>query len=287
MIQSEEARHWFQNRSLLIATKHQKEKVIAPLMQDSLGVKSIVAEKFDTDVLGTFSGEIEREHDPLTTLRMKCQMAMELYQGDLCIASEGSFGAHPTLLFIPANDELVMLLDQKNGLEIVERELSVNTNFNGASIQSTQELVDFANTSLFPSHALILRNQQDSQELIYKGITEWPVLLQVFEQIREAYGTAYVETDMRAMYNPTRMEVIKKATQKLLQKVNSLCPACQTPGFGVTEAKAGLPCSWCKSPTRSTLSYVYTCSKCQYTSEKRYPHDRQAEDPTYCDHCNP
>lgn len=287
MAEIKQARYFFGDRPLLIASKHQKERVIAPLMAENLGVKPIVAEQFDTDLLGTFSGEIERVHDPLTTLRLKCELAMEQYSCDLAIASEGSFGAHPSLLFIPADDEMLLLLDRKNGFEIIEREVSIHTNFSGASVQTEEELLTFADSALFPSHALILRDQKDSNQHLYKGITEWQRLLQLFTKLKQTCGAAYVETDMRAMYNPSRMEVIEKLTQKLLLKVNSLCPACDTPGFGVSEVKAGLPCSWCKTPTRSTLSHVYRCSKCQYAEEKRFPHAKVTEDPTYCDYCNP
>jgi hypothetical protein len=47
--------------------------------------------------------------------------------------------------------------------------------------------------------------------------------------------TTYVETDMRAMYNPSRMTVIQNATKKLVEKINSCCPNCNIPGFGITD----------------------------------------------------
>jgi hypothetical protein len=49
----------FKDCTLVIATMHGKEKVIAPLLVKALGVKIIVPENFDTDLYGTFSGEIE------------------------------------------------------------------------------------------------------------------------------------------------------------------------------------------------------------------------------------
>jgi hypothetical protein len=49
--------------------------------------------------------------------------------------------------------------------------------------------------------------------------------------------TTFVETDMRAMYNPSRMTVIQNATKK--EKINSCCPHCNIPGFGITDAKRG------------------------------------------------
>ena len=73
----------FENRRLLIATKHEKEKVLAPLLEAALGVRCFVAENYDTDRLGTFTGEIERTGDPISTARVKCLQAMELHQCDL------------------------------------------------------------------------------------------------------------------------------------------------------------------------------------------------------------
>lgn len=68
----------FKGRNLLIATKHEKEKVIAPILEKELGVKCVVATNLDTDALGAFTGEVERKDDPVTTARNKCIMAMEL-----------------------------------------------------------------------------------------------------------------------------------------------------------------------------------------------------------------
>lgn len=277
----------FNNRNLVIATKHEKEIVIAPLLENELGVQCLVAKNFDTDVLGTFTGEVERKDDPITTARNKCLMAMELNNSDLAIASEGSFGIHPSIFFAPADDEILLFLDRKNDLEIIARELSTDTNFNGEEIKTEKQLVDFARKVKFPSHALIIRKAKNDFTEIVKGIADWETLNKTFHQFLEKYGTAFFETDMRAMYNPTRMKVIEKATKKLVDKINSCCPQCNTPGFGITDGKQGLPCSYCGNETRSTLSYIYTCQKCSYTKKDMYPNKKTEEDPMYCDRCNP
>ena len=90
----------FQNRKLVIATKHQKEIVIAPILEKELGVICFINEDFDTDTLGTFTGEIERKLDPISTVREKCIKAMDLSNCDMGVASEGSFGPHPSLFFV-------------------------------------------------------------------------------------------------------------------------------------------------------------------------------------------
>ncbi|WP_264521550.1 DUF6671 family protein [Flavobacterium sp. N1994] len=277
----------FLNRKLLIATKHHKEQVIAPLFEKELGVSCFVTDKFDTDALGTFSGEVPRKDDALTTLRNKCLLAMGKNHADLVIASEGSFGAHPSVFFAAADEELMMLMDTKNDLEIVVREISMDTNFSAATITNEPDLLEFAKRVNFPSHGLILKPAEEDYSQVEKGITNLADLKRHFQDFKEAYGSAYVETDMRAHCNPTRMKVIEKTAQKLLQALLSKCPDCATPGFTVSKALPGLPCSWCNTPTASTLSFLYTCKKCNYSHEVLYPHQKTKEDPTYCDLCNP
>jgi hypothetical protein len=277
----------FKGRNLIIATKHGKEKVITPVLEKELGVKCFVDSGLDTDQLGTFTGEVERKEDPVTTARNKCFMAMELTNCDLAIASEGSFGSHPNIYFVPADDEILMFIDKKNGLEIIAREISSQTNFNGLEIQTEENLLQFAARSNFPSHGLILRKSKNEFGVIVKGITNTEQLIKVFYSLIEKFGTAYIETDMRAMYNPSRMKVIESAVKKISKKIKALCPVCNMPGFGITDAKEGLPCELCNFPTRSTISYIYSCQKCNYKKEEKYPKGKQTENPMYCDICNP
>ncbi len=277
----------FERRRLIIATKHQKEQVIAPLLENTLGVSCFIDESFDTDTLGTFSGEIEREQDPVSTARMKCLKAMELNNCDLGVASEGSFGIHPSIFFASADDEFLIFIDKKNDLEIIVRELSTETNFNGKKIKTEKDLMDFAELVKFPSHGLILKPSKAETKDIVKGITSFTVLKEAFNTLLEKHHSAFAETDMRAMYNPSRMIVIETATKKLVKKIQSFCPECNTPGYGITDIKKGLPCDLCESPTQSTLSLIYICQKCQFTTEKLYPNEKQTEDPKYCDFCNP
>ena len=277
----------FKGRNLLIATKHEKEKVIAPILEKELGVKCFVTSDFDTDELGTFTGEVERKDDPITSARNKCLMSMELSNCDLAIGSEGSFGPHPTIYFVPADDEFLLFIDKKNNIEVIVRELSTDTNFNGAEIKTEKELKEFATKANFPSHGLILRKSKDDYSEIVKGITNYEQLNNTFNHLIKNNGIAYVETDMRAMYNPSRMKVIERATKKLTHKINTLCPNCDYPGFGITDIQKGLPCKLCNFPTRSTLKYIYTCMKCNYEKEEKYPNGKLTEDPMNCDICNP
>lgn len=277
----------FSGRDLVIATKHQKEKVIAPILEKDLGVRCLIPADLDTDQLGTFSGEVDRIDDPITAARKKCQLAMEQTHATLAIASEGSFGPHPSLFFVSADEEFLLFMDRENDLEIIVREISTETNFNRKAISSKEELESFARQADFPTHGLIIRSDPDQCHDLVKGIQDHAVLMNEFEQRISRNQTVYVETDMRAFCNPTRMKVIEKAAFKLIEKIKSVCPSCATPGFGITDHREGLPCSWCGSPTRSTLLYIYRCAKCSFVKEELYPKGKKEEDPMFCDHCNP
>ncbi len=278
---------FFVNRSLVIASMHEKERVIAPLIESAFGISCEVVQGVNTDLLGTFSGEINRTLDPISAARAKCLMAMEQSGLDLALSSEGSFGAHPEIFFAKANEEIVMLLDAKNGFEVVGRILSTETNFDGREVREWRELVTFAESVHFPSHGLILRDQRDSKKEIIKGIRDWKTLESTFESLMSDYGIAWVETDMRAMHNPTRMQVIQNATLNLIQNIKSLCPACATPGFVVRKTVTGLPCSICSNPTRSVIYLHYSCTKCDFSESRPRIDGKSAEDPMYCDFCNP
>lgn len=278
---------FFKGRKAVIATKHQKDKVIVPLVKNDLGLNCIVPPNLDTDKLGTFSGEVERIGDPLTVLRNKCLMAIETTGINLAIASEGSFGPHPEIFFAHAGDELIMLYDRENNIEIVERELNLDTNFNGAVVETEKQLIDFADKVGFPSHGIILKMAKEDYSLIIKDCHTYEDLISCYNQIRKESNQAYAETDMRAHNNPTRMNNIKKVTKKLVAKAKKVCSSCGTPGFGVVEAVKGLPCMSCGFPTKSTLKHICRCMKCGYQSEIMFPYEKQAEEPQFCDFCNP
>ncbi len=277
----------FKERKIVIATMHQKEQVIQPILESNLGCTCLLAENLNTDLFGTFSGEIERFDDPISTARKKCELAMELTNTNIAIASEGSFGTHPSYFFASADDEFIMLKDIRNDLEIIVRELTLDTNFNAGYINTIDELEVFAEKVKFPAHGIIIRKSESDTSKVIKGITTWKKLYAGFNRYKNMYGTVYVETDMRAMYNPTRMEVIRQLTLKLVDKINSKCPICSTPGFSITDVNEGLLCSYCQFPTRSIKSHIYSCAKCHYTEEKNFPNNKKTEDPMYCDICNP
>ncbi|MBU3646369.1 MAG: hypothetical protein FGM49_06150, partial [Candidatus Nanopelagicaceae bacterium] len=66
--------HPYRGTTAAIATKHLKEQIIAPIFVE-LGVSLEVA-AVDTDLLGTFTGEIEREGTPKEVAIRKARLGM-------------------------------------------------------------------------------------------------------------------------------------------------------------------------------------------------------------------
>lgn len=177
-------------------------------------------------------------------------------------------------------------MDAKNDLKIVVIVFILETNFNGFNIANEIELLEFANRAKFPSHELLIKPFENNYSKVVKGILKWDALKMNFEEFKKEFGSVYIETDIRANFNLSRMKVIAYATKKLLDAVLSKCPKCEVSGFVVTDVLAGLRCSWCNCATQSTLSFVYICKKCEFTEEVFYPHEKTKEDPAYCGYRN-
>ena len=278
---------YFEGRKAVLATMHKKENVISPLFKLALGVEVIVPSSMNTDSFGTFSGDIKRKGTSDEVLLQKCELGLHQCGLDLGIASEGSFGPHPLMPFVPCNEELVILIDKKNNWTFKGRSLSFETNFNSAVIHTKKDLEDFAERAKFPSHGLIIKNSSDDVTAIKKGITDWQTLFDSYLEMKSGRHAVYAETDMRAHLNPTRMKNIHVATQNLLDTINSLCPVCSSPGFVVRSTDTGLPCSNCGLPTPSTYAFHYACQACHHKTTHLFPHGKQTEDPLYCPYCNP
>jgi hypothetical protein len=178
-------------------------------------------------------------------------------------------------------------VDKKNGLEVVGRHLTTETNFSGCSISSVDEALNFAKNVGFPSHGLIIRADGSAGSVVAKGIVDENTLINLAKEILSQGNHVWMETDMRALFNPTRMEAIKQATLHLIEKMKSCCPTCRMPGFWITDYKKGLPCSWCHFPTESTLAVIWNCLHCNHSEEVMFPHEKREEDPMFCGVCNP
>ncbi|MBS9391016.1 MAG: hypothetical protein HEQ33_19830 [Dolichospermum sp. WA123] len=280
----------YNNRVAILATMHNKEKVISPLLKEHLGINLIVPQGLNTDIFGTFTREIKRPYSQIITARLKAKKALEMDDEKIAIASEGSFTPHPLVPYIYANREIIIFLDQENDLEIIGEVFSIETNFNHQTISSLEEAEEFGNKVGFTEHGLVISfdNQNTGKTESIKGITSPENLINSVEiAIKNTNGKFNIETDMRAMYNPTRMKNIALATQDLINKINSLCPQCHTPGFMINQKIPGLPCELCHQPTSLIKAVIFQCQKCNFTQQQLFPNNQEFADPSLCEYCNP
>lgn len=275
----------------VIATMHGKERVLAPLLLDGLSLTCRTADGLDTDKFGTFTRERARPGTALDAARAKAAAALALVpEARIAIASEGSFAPHPQIPFAPLGRELVLLLDRETGLEVAGHDTTLDVRYAHVIARSLEDAQGFAARVGFPDHALIVMGcageEPSPQAMLAKGIDQPEALAEAVAQAIAASGAAFIETDMRAHHNPTRMAAIARAGADLVSRYLSRCPACAQPGFAVTERIAGLPCGWCGTPTTLTLREVLTCTACAHC-EERAAGDQIAADPAHCPHCNP
>jgi hypothetical protein len=279
------------NRTAVLATMHRKERVMSPILERELGVEIAVSADFDTDKFGTFTREVKRLGTQIEAARLKAEKALEIARETLAFASEGTFGPHPAIPYLPANREIVILLDKLNNLEIVGESLSAETNYSHQLVSSLEEARDFSQKVGFPTHGVVVMvgDAATGKGEIVKGIsTEKQLFDAVSEGLnKSSTGTVHIETDMRAMYNPTRMKNIENATLELVKKFKHFCPECSWPGFEIAERKIGLPCELCYFPTQLVRSAIYKCKNCGYTQEEVFPDGRETADPSLCQYCNP
>ena len=278
----------WKKRTGVLATMHNKERVISPLLGKELGVAVTVPPNFNTDRFGTFTRDIKRAGNQLEAARKKAQAAMKLTGVDLGFSSEGSFGSHPSVPFVQSNLEIVVLFDAKNDLEIVGHYRTSNIRVRGQEVHTPEEAVKLACSWGFPEQGVILRQSEKSNRHIYKELVTVEDLRSMTEMLLSKWyiKTVFIETDMRAHRCPTRMDSIRQATIDLIKNCQSLCPKCSTPGFVITDVVKGLPCTGCGLATDLVKETVHSCKKCSYVENKPLENKTMAET-RECQWCNP
>jgi hypothetical protein len=226
----------------------------------------------------------------LDAARAKALAAIEATGLELGLGSEGSFGPHPSLPFIPAGTEILLCQDRKRGFEIHEMLVTDRTNYQSCNCTPGQDIRNFLAGARFPTHAVVVSPRAPAGAArIVKGITCPIRLAKAIEQAASASrdGHALVVTDMRAHLNPTRMVSIRTLATRLARRLATPCPGCAAPGFGIADVVRGLPCGWCGEPTRLVIAELFRCATCGFENQRAVEPGRQTADPGQCQYCNP
>jgi hypothetical protein len=276
----------YRDQQVALLTQHGKEGVIVPVLAKLLGCRVGKVEGFDTDLLGTFTRDIAREGSQLDAARKKARIGMELSGLSIGIASEGSFGTDPFTGILPWNRELLIWIDDRLGIEIIATSAG-KTNCSHRLVVSWEEAEDFARSAGFPEHHLVVRLADENHPELRKGLADWASLkdavcwaLDFAPNLR-----AFVETDMRAFANPTRLENIRLAAEDLARRLISQCPACSAPGFALAGQVQGLPCEDCGIPTNEVKADIHCCVRCEH--QMLVERERKYASARYCYYCNP
>lgn len=277
----------YQRQALSLLTRHGKERVIGPALAARCGCEVVHTDAFDTDRLGTFTRDIQREGTQREAAVRKARLGMTLTGLRIGLASEGAFAPDPYTGLLSWNYELVVLVDDERGLELAGF-FSGQSQSDSGHAASWAEVLQFAHNAHFPEHHLVIRPDSAEHAQVRKGLDSFESLKLAFNWAMSlsSTGKVFLENDLRAHTNPSRMANIEKAALDLAEQMNSPCPACTSPGFWIRDLRRGLACSACGAPTREPIAQVWTCPKCDTRRETALSVAAFA-DPGRCDVCNP
>jgi DNA-directed RNA polymerase subunit RPC12/RpoP len=269
----------------VLPTLHEKDSVIAPIFQTELGIQVQVAD-IDTDQFGTFAGEIPRTFSQLDAAIAKARAAIASTGVPLAIASEGTIGPNPLIPIASSDLETMVFVDSEQDLVIHETYRSEEITSARRVLRPGDSLDDFLSRADFPAHALIVRTEQTLATTPVKGIRNRAVLVQAIQDLSGDSGSVIVESDLRASFSPSRMRNIAACARLLARRMASICPKCNTAGWGSISPVFGLPCADCGSNVDSAVrSDQYGCGKCEH--RQFFARAATVAEARFCDSCNP
>ena len=271
-----------------LGTMHGKAAAIAPPLT-RLGITLVVPEGLDTDRFGTFTGETPRAGTMEEAARAKARAAIAVTGLSVGIASEGAYGPHPAIPFIPYGRELILWRNEMTGQEIVEWLGDNGPTYDHAEADQIGKLEGFLASIDFPRTALIVAPAGLRDRPVAKGVADHVALAQAIAAAAAASpeGLAFVQTDMRAHMNPRRMAMIGQLAARLAARLAQTCPACHAPGWGLLRVETGLPCTWCDGPTLLVKADVHGCTLCRHEVVQPRVNGPSVADPGQCPACNP
>ena len=280
----------YAGREICLTTRHGKERALARPFSLGLGA-SLAVSPSNTDLLGTFSGEVQRLDDARSTCRRKALMGLEHSGLRLGLASEASFGPHPAVPMLAVGQELLLFVDLDRGLQVLEQRLDWRTNYAQKLLEPDEDPSAWLKQVGFPSHAVIARPADASAGRWgwHQDLSSTISLTAALEACRRAdsRGQVWLEADMRAHRNPTRMRSIRRVGVALARRLGTVCPSCTAPGWGVLDIRPGLPCRLCGTATELTAAEIWGCVACGHQTERPRRDGLLAADPGLCPWCNP
>ena len=280
--------HPYSGRIAVLSTKHGKLPLIGPPLERAVGVR-VEAVVVDTDSLGTFTGDVARVGSPLDTAIAKARLGMRSACQGLGIASEGSIAPDPAMPFVVADRELVVFVDDDQGVVVWESHSSCDIVTARTIARPGDDLDPFLVRADFPAHRLIVRPNSGPMSPIVKGIANVGELTVAVAECAAVAddGQACIESDLRAHACPSRRAVIAAAAGRLAARLAARCPLCGAPGWGRVGVIRGLPCAWCGTEVARPRAEIDGCVACDYRATRPIVSTDARADPGECQVCNP
>jgi len=272
----------FAGATLALLTRHQKLPLVASALAP-LGFNLQLTEAFDTDQLGTFSGEIARTQTPLQAALHKAKLAAELTGARYGLGSEGSFGGGPLPGLLNWDQELLVWFDTQTGQQVVA-EASGAVSIRAQPFTTLASLHDIL-TQAPSGQAWMLQLDTTAKQPMYKGLqSQADIEAALTGSGWQSGQSVTLLPDLRAMHCPERQQYIRQAAMQLAAQLQQRCPACGAADFSVKSQQRGLPCASCLTATTAVLWRVQRCDCCGHQLNLR---TEQLADPACCPQCNP
>lgn len=214
---------------VLIATMHGKEAILGPLLA-KLGFKVLLPVGYDTDALGTFSGDIRRHGTAFDAVLEKAKRACLATGVPRAVASEGSYRPSQELFPGARNVELLSFVDLETDYSCIEHLSNTATLFAKGRVRpdlDAPETRALLAEMRWPGIKALVVPEDPAlgtwPEDVFKGIGDRDELLQALQACaaKTKDGLAHMETDLRAHMNPTRMESIASVAKLLAARLYS------------------------------------------------------------------
>ena len=277
---------YFGGRALL-TSKHRKLALFQRPFLEELNL-TIDELPLDTDLLGTFSGEVERTAPPRETAIRKAELGLDATGLVLGIASEGSIGADPVVPWLQCDYELAVFIDRERDLVISESYRSDEIIAATITARPGDDLSSFILKADFPHHGLIVRTPSMEAPTARKGIHDNSALREAIEELAALSPTRQVviESDFRAMHSPSRARNISAVATRLASRIAAQCPECTSPGWGVVDYLKGVECRECGDENPDAMkAEILGCYGCTYRAPGKILHEFL--EPAQCNFCNP
>lgn len=275
----------YRNTKILCCSKHHKHKAFVEPFREQLNSEVHDNCDFDTDTLGTFTGDVPRLLTPKETVVKKAYAGLSSSHYDYAIATEATFTPHSSIPMLTIHHEIAVFVDVKRKAEYFVQRSSTETNFNKQEAATEDEVKQFWDTIGPPGHGIIV-SPPGLPHYFVKDIKTLDDAISEYNNIKNNFNVEKVllQTDMRAMQNPMRMAVIQELAHEMAERLRTKCPQCQHYGFGEYEKIFGKPCCDCGTPTLTRHGYHLKCTFCSHIEAQL---DDGCALPTYCPKCNP